>query len=584
MKLDKIIYDVATNKTVPINLDKIVRGRALFQANSGGGKSYLLRKFLEESHGKIQQIIIDPEGEFHTLREKYEYLLVGKDNADIQIDVRHAPLMAKKLMETRASAILDLYELPLFERIRFVKIFVDSLVNLPKKLWHPCIIVIDEIHIFAPESSKGRSEALEAVTSLASRGRKRGYALIGATQKLSKFNKDVAAELNTKFTGRCTLDIDQKRAAQDLGIKNHTQLRNLNYEFYAYGPAVEGEFKVKSYPVKTTHVDIGGSTKYTIANQSKIDSMMKNFKELPQEAENVLRTTEDLKRKITEQGQEIKTLKNRRTNIDPNLLTSKYNEGVNRGTFDTEKYYKSIISQYEKIVGSLAGVGNKINSHTSQIDTIVNAFPGAIGDLPKKPTLQKPNIVPHTSIPQTSRPAPDKLQTFTPQPNLPTPEGTESSDNQTLSRCASRCLVAFAQRGQPSSKQQIGVLAEYSHKSGGFSNAISRLRAMGLIINNGSLLEITQEGIDKVGDYEPISEDPGDILDAWGKKLNRCPRMVLEYVCSLYPEASSKESIGTAINYSHTSGGFSNAISQLNSLGLITKDGSAIKASKEMFP
>jgi len=231
MELEKIIYNVETKTSVFLDLDKIIKGRALFQANSGGGKSYLLRKFLEESNGKVQQIIIDPEGEFSTLREKYDYLLVGKDNADIQIDTRHAALLAKKLMETGNNAILDLYEMSPFERIRFVKVFVDALVNLPKSLWHPCIIVIDEIHTFAPESSKGRSESLESVASLASRGRKRGYALIGATQKLSKFHKDVAAELNTKFTGRCTLDIDQKRAAQELGIKDHTTLRNLDHEF-----------------------------------------------------------------------------------------------------------------------------------------------------------------------------------------------------------------------------------------------------------------------------------------------------------------------------------------------------------------
>jgi len=239
LKLDKIIYNVETKKPIVLDLDEIVKGRALFQANSRGGKSYLLRKFLEESNGKIQQIVIDPEGEFSTLREKYDYLLVGKDNADIQIDIRHAELLAKKLLETRADAILDLYEMSPFERIRFVKVFLDALVNLPKRLWHPCLIIIDEIHVFAPESSKGRSESLEAVSNLASRGGKRGYALIGATQKLSKFHKDVASELNTKFTGRCTLDIDQKRAAAELGLKNYRQLRDLKHEFFVYGPEID---------------------------------------------------------------------------------------------------------------------------------------------------------------------------------------------------------------------------------------------------------------------------------------------------------------------------------------------------------
>ena len=59
--LTKVIFDVETKKSIPIDLNKIIKGRALFQANSGGGKSYIVRKFLEESHGIVQQIIIDPE-------------------------------------------------------------------------------------------------------------------------------------------------------------------------------------------------------------------------------------------------------------------------------------------------------------------------------------------------------------------------------------------------------------------------------------------------------------------------------------------------------------------------------------------
>ena len=331
MKLNKIIYNVETNKPVVIDLDDIVKGRALFQANSGGGKSYLLRKFLEESNGKIQQIIIDPEGEFSTLREKYDYLLVGKENADIQIDINHTELLAKRLLETGADAILDLYEMSTFERIRFVKIFVNALVNLPKKLWHPCLVVIDEIHVFAPESSKGRSESLEAVASLASRGRKRGYTLVGATQKLSKFHKDVASELNTKFTGRCTLDIDQKRAAQELGMKKHTDLRNLKYEFFVFGPGIEGTIKVKSYPVKTKHEEIGSTATVKLANPTKIKSMMSDFAELPQEAENELKTTQDLNKKITEQHYEINLLKRQQPKSDIKEITKSFEKGYNRG-------------------------------------------------------------------------------------------------------------------------------------------------------------------------------------------------------------------------------------------------------------
>src|SRR5690349_20099718 len=112
--------EVSTGKSVKIDLKKILEGRMLIHANSGGGKSYTIRKFAEITHGHVQQIIIDIEGEFASLREKYDYLQVGKDG-DIQINLRSAELLAKRLLELNVSAIIDLYELKHHERIKFVK-------------------------------------------------------------------------------------------------------------------------------------------------------------------------------------------------------------------------------------------------------------------------------------------------------------------------------------------------------------------------------------------------------------------------------------------------------------------------------
>lgn len=476
--LDKIIYDVKTKKPVVIDLDDIVKGRALFQANSRGGKSYLLRKFVEESNGKIQQIIIDPEGEFSTLREKFNFLLVGKENADIQIDTRHAELLAKKLMETRADAILDLYEMSPFERIRFVKVFLDALVNLPKKLWHPCLVIIDEIHTFAPESSKGRSESLEAVASLASRGGKRGYALIGATQKLSKFHKDVASELNTKFTGRCTLDIDQKRASAELGLKNYRELRELKHEFFVFGPEIEGTIKVKCYPVKTTHEDIGSAVSTKLANPSKIKSMMKDFEELPQEAENELRTTQDLQKKIQEQKQIISQLQRQQPKQDPQAIQKSYENGYLKGQKDSE----SVIRQYQNFIkNSKVSIAKLFASS----ETILKSYDDIL--------ITQPDTVKH---PVTERIVTQKTVT---------PDAQSSVTNDT-------------------------------------------------------------------------------VYDATEQPLGRCEKAILETLVPIYPNSMSREEVGQQTNYSSTSGGFSNAISKLKTLGLIEASDGQLKASEEMFP
>src|SRR5205807_4843057 len=243
------------NKTNSFDLPTLLDTRLLVQANSGGGKSWLLRRILEQSHGKVQHIIIDLEGEFATLREKFDYVLAGKDG-DTPADPKSAALLARKLLELNVSAIIDLYELHADERKRFVRLFLDSMIYAPKDLWHPCLVVIDEAHKFCQE--KEQSEASSAVIDLATLGRKRGYCAILATQRLSKLHKDAAAECNNKLIGRTGLDVDRKRASEELGFTTKEQYLSLRSmaagEFFAFGPAISPEvIKVQIGSVHTTH-------------------------------------------------------------------------------------------------------------------------------------------------------------------------------------------------------------------------------------------------------------------------------------------------------------------------------------------
>lgn len=159
---------------VRVDLQKLIETRGLIQANSGGGKSYLLRKICEQASGKIPIIILDLEGEFATLRERYDFVLFGKEG-DYPANPRHADIVARQLLELNVSAIIDLYELDPEDRKLFVRKFCDALVNAPKNLWKPTIIIIDEAHIFCPE--RGQAQSSSSVINLLTRGRKRGFCL-----------------------------------------------------------------------------------------------------------------------------------------------------------------------------------------------------------------------------------------------------------------------------------------------------------------------------------------------------------------------------------------------------------------------
>lgn len=45
-----------------IDVAELIASRLIVLANSGGGKSWLIRRIVEQLVGKVQVIILDPEG------------------------------------------------------------------------------------------------------------------------------------------------------------------------------------------------------------------------------------------------------------------------------------------------------------------------------------------------------------------------------------------------------------------------------------------------------------------------------------------------------------------------------------------
>lgn len=86
--------DIELGPQLRCDLDRLITTRLLIQANSGGGKSWALRRLLEQSHGHVQQLVLDPEGEFATLRERYDYVLAARSGGDTVADPRLAAALA----------------------------------------------------------------------------------------------------------------------------------------------------------------------------------------------------------------------------------------------------------------------------------------------------------------------------------------------------------------------------------------------------------------------------------------------------------------------------------------------------------
>lgn len=526
--------------TLSIDIPTLINTRLLIQANSGGGKSYLIRRILEQSYGKVQHIILDLEGEFSTLRENFEYLLVGKEG-DIPINIKTAELLAKRILEINISTIIDLYELKHHERILFVKRFLESMINAPKELWHPCLVVIDEAHIFAPE--QGKCEAMSAVIDLCTRGRKREYAAILATQRLSKLHKDTAAEANNVLIGRTGLDVDMKRASETLGFTNKIDmlgLRNLEPgEFYTFGPAISRSVtKVKVGQVKTTHTKVGTRI-VKVSTSTEIKKILEKLKDLPQEVDKEIKTIEDFKKEIYLLKIQLKNKSLSPEDIEKNKKVWENEHNI------TIKQYQKQIDSFKKILATISNLAKQ---------DMGEALPIKRYELPQK--KQMPTI--------ESRPT--------------------NIETKSLRDGAMRMLKAVGQfNPKPISRQQLATLTGFSSNGGTYNTYLSELKRNGWIQETYEGITITEDGLNNVGEISALPNDPEEIIELWASKFRDGAAKMLKVIASYYPEGINKESLGEETGFTTSGGTFNTYISELRRNGLIKIEGSIIRASKELF-
>ncbi len=251
-----VIGQDSTGQDIPIDLEELLATRLLVQGNSGSGKSHLLRRLLEESAGTVQQVIVDPEGDFVSLAEHFGHVVVdGSAYSSAEVAT-----LAARTREHRASVVLALDGLDVEQQIRCAATFLNALFDAPREHWFPALVVVDEAQMFAPAAAGEINEdtrrmSLSAMTNLMCRGRKRGLAGIVATQRLAKLAKNVAAEASNFLMGRTFLDIDMLRAADLLGMERRQAelIRDLQRGcFLGLGPAIcRRPVSVKIGPVRS---------------------------------------------------------------------------------------------------------------------------------------------------------------------------------------------------------------------------------------------------------------------------------------------------------------------------------------------
>jgi hypothetical protein len=241
MKVDVDMGVASAGKPAALDLEELLATRLLVQGNSGSGKSHLLRRLLEQSAPWVQQCVIDPEGDFVTLADKFGHVVVDAQRTEAELT-----RIAGRIRQHRVSVVVNLEGLDVEQQMRAAAAFLGGMFDAERDHWYPVLVVVDEAQLFAPAaagevSDEARKVSLGAMTNLMCRGRKRGLAGVIATQRLAKLAKNVAAEASNFLMGRTFLDIDMARAADLLGMdrRQAEMFRDLaRGHFVALGPAL----------------------------------------------------------------------------------------------------------------------------------------------------------------------------------------------------------------------------------------------------------------------------------------------------------------------------------------------------------
>lgn len=569
-----------------IDILRLLVTRMLVQADPGGGKSWVLRRLLEQTADHVQQIILDIEGDFLTLREKYDYVICAPSGADAIANPKTAAILARRIRESRVSAIIDLYELKMQDRKRFVRLFLEELIEAPKSMWHPALVLIDEAHIFAPE--KDEAESAAAVIDLTARGRKRGLCPVLATQRLSKLHKDAAAGLQNKLIGVTTLDLDVTRAAKELAMtpKDATPLlRELEPgEFYCFGPALSRAIvKVKVGAVQTTHPEPGaGAVAKPPEPSEKIKKLLAKLTDLPKEAEQEARTIGELSAENARLKLEART---QRANTEA-LLSVAPKERVEVPVIKRE-HLTSLKEYALRLV--------KATKHIEQIEEVLRH---TVTDGSKRicelcETLEK-----------ASAPAPATVSIHAKQPIAP----RTAAALQTVAAAASKSLAGDGRVSGPQqmilnvlamfesigthtvARETVAVLAGTTPRSSGFEKNVGTLRALGLIDYPVSgMIELTEQGR---GQATPAVEirSLGHLHAAWMRAVSGPQAAMLQALIEIYPKDTTREGLAAwlqqgGIQCSATSSGFEKNVSTLRTLGAIDYPSKGrVRATEMLFP
>lgn len=528
-------------------------------ARRGAGKTSTAAVLVEELlDDGLPVVVIDPTGAWWGLRSSadgkgdgYPVVIVGGEHADLPLQETSGALVADLVIEQRIPLVLDLSELSKAAMRRFTTDFLERLYLANREALH---VVVDEADVIAPQRLPADMTRLfSAVDAVVRRGRKKGLGVTLISQRPAVINKDVLSQIEVLIVGQLTSKLDRK--AIDDWVSEHgdaEEARELRAslpsltagEMWVWSPSwlnILSRVRIR----RRRTFDSGATPK---PGAARIEPTRWTKVDLGSLRERLAAPAAETA--TTAAGTTIVRLRNQVAD-----LTSKLSAAQARPV------------EVRRVEVPVLGpdMGEHLRSLAKQMDILSIALNAVLERFGDDPAPVAPPVEPRPVAV-----APSARRTTARRVAAPNGEGDAK-----LSRAERAILIVLAQHGRRTTTQ-VALLTGYSHKSGGYRNALSKLRTAGYIDGRGDI-EATGDGLAALGEYEPLPAGPA-LLDWWYGQLPKAERSILAVVVAAWPAEVPVDVIAEATDYSASSGGFRNALSRLRSLELAAGRG-ALRAA-----
>lgn len=233
---------------------------AILLGNKGAGKSNTLAVIAEEGHAQqVPVIYFDPNGDAASLRELGDDVVIlgstghpepiRRADYDLDLALRDPGQFIELVLQEGYSLVVDMTDTGhgSYNPLDTFTALINKHYQMAGRLREPCFVIVDEAHVFAPQSRATKEEAASrrALGRVANDGRKRGMMLVAATQRATYLDKRIIFGANLRLFGKITYHPDYEVIKHYVPATFH-QLRNLESgEVYVATAGILGKTRVK---------------------------------------------------------------------------------------------------------------------------------------------------------------------------------------------------------------------------------------------------------------------------------------------------------------------------------------------------